>query len=111
MLVDLETGLQLAGKMLQPVRHADLIAAAISQWFLSAALSDIETAFNDARILSPDLTPIEEILVKSGELMHVFLRARTNRHHGWVLICRDGVGLSLALTHMRQALPKLETFV
>ena len=50
----------------------------------------------------------QEIIVNSENLIHVFLRGKTNPEYVAVFVCRKTANLGMALTKARLAMPALE---
>ena len=61
-----------------------------------------------ADLLLPAYHYFQEVIVNSENLLHVFLRGKTNPEYVAVFVCRKSANLGMALTKARLALPALE---
>ena len=109
--VDVASGMLLAIKTVDshPRQVIDLLAAATADLFNGESVSMIERMFKKARGLQDDgYHNFQEIIVNSENLIHVFLRGKTNPEYVAVFVCRKTANLGMALTKARLAMPKLE---
>ena len=109
--VDVASGMLLAIKTVDshPRQVIDLLAAATADLFNGESVSMIERMFKKARGLQDDgYHYFQEIIVNSENLIHVFLRGKTNPEYVAVFVCRKSANLGMALTKARLALPALE---
>ena len=109
--VDISSGMLLALKTVDshPQQVIDLLAAATADMFAGPNVSMIERLFKKARGLQDDgYHYFQEIIVNSENLIHVFLRGKTNPEYVAVFVCRKTANLGMALTKARLAMPKLE---
>ena len=109
--VDVVSGMLLAIKTVDshPRQVIDLLAAATADLFNGDSVSMIERMFKKARGLQDDgYHYFQEIIVNSENLIHVFLRGKTNPEYVAVFVCRKTANLGMALTKARLAMPKLE---
>ena len=109
--VDVASGMLLAIKTVDshPRQVIDLLAAATADLFNGESVSMIERMFKKARGLQDDgYHYFQEIIVNSENLIHVFLRGKTNPEYVAVFVCRKTANLGMALTTARLAMPKLE---
>ena len=109
--VDVASGMLLAIKTVDshPRQVIDLLAAATADLFNGESVSMIERMFKKARGLQDDgYHYFQEIIVNSENLIHVFLRGKTNPEYVAVFVCRKTANLGMALTKARLALPALE---
>ena len=109
--VDVASGMLLAIKTVDshPRQVIDLLAAATADLFNGESVSMIERMFKKARGLQDDgYHYFQEIIVNSENLIHVFLRGKTNPEYVAVFVCRKTANLGMALTKARLAMPKLE---
>lgn len=109
--VDMVTGMLLAVRTVDshPTEILDLVAAATAELFQGPRISEIEQAFHRARKeegRSPHY--LQEIVVLSRNLIHVFLRGRRFEDHAAVFVCRSTANLGMVLTRSRLALPAIE---
>jgi len=109
--VDTESGMLLAIKTVDshPREVIDLVAAATADLFNGPNVSMIERMFKKSRGLEDDgFHYFQEIIVNSENLIHVFLRGKTNPEYVAVFVCRKTANLGMALTKARLAMPALE---
>ena len=109
--VDVASGMLLAIKTVDshPRQVIDLLAAATADMFNGPNVTMIERLFKKARGLQDDgYHYFQEIIVNSENLIHVFLRGKTNPEYVAVFVCRKTANLGMALTKARLAMPALE---
>ncbi len=108
--VDVASGMLLAITTVasHPRQVIDLLAAATGDLFNGESVSMIERMFKKARGLQDDYHYFQEIIINSENLLHVFLRGKTNPEYVAVFVCRKSANLGMALTKARLALPALE---
>ena len=109
--VDIESGMLLAVKTVDshPAEVLNLVAAATADLFQGPNVSMIERMFKKARGLEDDgFHYFQEIIVNSENLIHVFLRGKTNPEYVAVFVCRKTANLGMALTKARLTMPTLE---
>jgi hypothetical protein len=109
--VDVASGMLLAIKTVDshPRQVIDLLAAATADLFNGESVSMIEKMFKKARGLPEDgFHYFQEIIVNSENLIHVFLRGKSNAEYVAVFVCRKTANLGMALTKARLAMPELE---
>jgi hypothetical protein len=88
----------------------DLLAAATADLFQGANVTTIEQIFKKARgIPATDQHHyFQEIIVNSDNLLHIFMRGKTNESLVATFVCRKSANLGMALTKARAAMPELE---
>lgn len=109
--VDTASGMLLAIKTVDshPREVIDLVAAATADLFNGPNVSMIERMFKKSRGLQEnDHHYFQEIIVNSDNLIHVFLRGKTQPDYVAVFVCRRTANLGMALTKARIAMPELE---
>ena len=108
--VDVASGMLLAITTVasHPRQVIDMLAAATGDLFNGESVSMIERMFKKARGLQDDYHYFQEIIINSENLLHVFLRGKTNPEYVAVFVCRKSANLGMALTKARMALPALE---
>ena len=109
--VDTESGMLLAIKTVDshPREVIDLVAAATADLFNGPNVSMIERMFKKSRGVTDDGHHyFQEIIVNSDNLLHVFMRGKTNPEYVAVLVCRRTANLGMALTKARIIMPELE---
>ena len=86
------------------------LAAATTDLFQGPNVVAIEKIFKKSRGLpeTVDHHYFQEIIVNSENLIHVFLRGKTNPEYVAVFVCRKTANLGMALTKARLAMPALE---
>lgn len=112
--IDLSSGMLLGIKTVDshPAEVMDLLAAATSDLYQGTNVRMIESIFKKARGLKDDNHHyFQEIIINSDNLIHVFLRGRSNEEHVACFVCRKTANLGMALTKSRSAMPTLEAAV
>lgn len=110
--IDLSSGMLLAVKTVDshPGEVMDLLAAATTDLFQGSNVQSIEHIFKKARGLPMDGHHyFQEIIVNSDNLVHIFLRGKTNESLVACFVCRRSTNLGMALTKARMSMPELET--
>lgn len=108
--VDLESGMLLAIKTVSthPNEAMDMLAAATTDLFQGSNVGMIESMFRPARGVHDNGLPyFQEIIVNSENLVHVFLRGRSQKQVA-TFVCRKSANLGMVLVKARLALPTLE---
>lgn len=110
--IDLASGMLLGVKTVDshPSEVMDLLAAATADLFQGANVTTIEQIFKKARgIPATDQHHyFQEIIVNSDNLLHIFMRGKTNEALVATFVCRKSANLGMALTKARAAMPELE---
>ena len=109
--VDAASGMLLAIRTVDahPREVIDLVAAATGDLFNGPNVSMIETLFKRSRGINDEGHHyFQEIIINSDNLIHVFLRGKTNPDYVAVFVCRRTANLGMALTKARMAMPKIE---
>lgn len=109
--VDLTTGMLLGIKTVDshPQEVMEILAAATADLFQGTNVVTIENLFKKARGLAPDGHHyFQEMVINSDNLIHIFMRAKSNEEHVACFVCRRSANLGMALTKARQALPVVE---
>ena len=109
--VDLTTGMLLGIKTVDshPQEVMDVLAAATADLFQGPNVSTIESLFKKARGIADDGHHyFQEIVIMSDNLVHIFLRMKSNEEHVITFVCRKSVNLGMALTKSRQAMTGLD---
>ena len=112
--VDAASGMLLSIKTVDshPREVIDLVAAATADLFNGPNVSMIERLFKKSRGLQDDGHHyFQEIIINSDNLIHVFLRGRSNEEHVACFVCRKTANLGMALTKSRSTMPTLEAAV
>lgn len=109
--VDVSTGLLLAVKTVgsHPQEVLDLVAAATGDLFQGKNVVAIENIFKQRRGKKADNNHyFQDIVVWSENLIHVFLRAKSNQNHVAVFVCKGSGNVGLILSKSRLSLPSIE---
>lgn len=103
--VDLSTGMLLGIKTVDshPNEVMDILAAATADLFQGSNVLTIESLFKKARGVQDGKHYFQEIIVNSDNLVHVFIRSKSNEEHVSCFVCRRSVNLGMAVTKARQA--------
>lgn len=112
--VDLSTGMLLAVKTVDshPAEVLEVVAAATADLYQGSNVTLIENMFKKARGVENDGHHyFQEIIVNSDNLIHVFIRNKSNEEHVVVFVCRKSANLGMVLTKSRSALPALSAAV
>jgi len=104
--VDLSTGMLLGIKTVDshPAEVMDILAAATADLFQGSNVLTIESLFKKARGVQDGKHYFQEIIVNSDNLVHVFIRSKSNEEHVSCFVCRKSVNLGMAVTKARQAI-------
>lgn len=109
--VDLSTGMLLGIKSVDshPQEIMDILAAATADLFQGPNVITIENLFKKSRGVGDDGRHyFQEMVINSDNLVHVFVRAKSNEEHVACFVCRRSVNLGMAITKARQAMPVIE---
>lgn len=109
--VDLSSGMLLGIRTVDSHPHEvmELLAAATADLFQGSNVTIIEDMFKKARGLAADTHHyFQEIIVNSHNLIHIFIRAKSNQDHVACFVCRKSANLGMALTKSRGAMPGIE---
>lgn len=109
--IDVDSGMLLGVKTVDshPNEVIDILAAATADLFQGPNVTLIENMFKKMRgAEDSDKHYFQEIIVNSDNLVHVFLRSKSNQAYILCVVCRVTVNLGMALTKTRQAMPACE---
>lgn len=109
--VDLSSGMLLGIRTVDshPTEVLELLAAATADLFQGNNVTLIEDIFKKARgLIADNHHYFQEIIVNSDNLIHVFMRAKSNEEHVACFVCRKSANLGMALTKARSCMPALE---
>jgi hypothetical protein len=112
--VDLSSGMLLGIKTVDshPQEVLELLAAATADLFQGANVVTIENMFKKARgVAMDDHHYFQEMIVNSDNLIHIFVRGKTNQDHVVTFVCRKSANLGMVLTKARGAMPAIEATV
>ncbi len=109
--VDLNSGMLLGIKTVDshPQEVLELLAAATADLFQGSNVVTIENMFKKARGVPMDnYHYFQEMIVNSDNLIHIFMRGKTNQDHVATFVCRKSANLGMVLTKARSAMPQVE---
>jgi hypothetical protein len=111
--VDLSTGMLLGIKTVDshPAEILELLAAATADMFQGPNVVTIENMFKKARGLTDNNHYFQEMIVNSENLVHIFIRGKTNEEHVVGFVTRKSANLGMALTKARSSMAELEASV
>uniref|UniRef100_UPI00259BADAA hypothetical protein n=1 Tax=uncultured Thermomonospora sp. TaxID=671175 RepID=UPI00259BADAA len=109
-IVDLSTGMLLAIDTVDhhPREILDVVAAATADLFQGRTIVHIEELWKQHRGTPDTGHYFNEILVNSENLVHLFLRSRTNPDIVAVVICTRQVNVSMLFAQARRVFKELE---
>jgi hypothetical protein len=109
--VDLSSGMLLGIKTVDshPQEVLELLAAATADLFQGPNVVTIENMFKKARgVAMDDHHYFQEMIVNSDNLIHIFMRGKTNQDHVVTFVTRKSANLGMVLTKARSAMPGIE---
>ncbi len=109
--VDLNSGMLLGIKTVDshPQEVLELLAAATADLFQGSNVVTIENMFKKARGVPMDnYHYFQEMIVNSDNLIHIFMRGKSNQDHVATFVCRKSANLGMVLTKARSAMPQVE---
>lgn len=112
--VDLASGMLLGVKTVDshPEEVLELLAAATADLFQGSNVVTIENMFKKARgVPMDDYHYFQEMIVNSDNLIHIFIRGKSNQDHVATFVCRKSANLGMVLTKARSAMPQIEAAV
>jgi hypothetical protein len=111
--VDVASGLLLSIKTVEthPNEVVDLVAAATADLFQGQNVSTVEMIMKKARGIESTRRYIQEIIVNSENLYHIFIRGKKYQEYVAVFACRTSANLGMVLTKSRAAVPIIESAV
>jgi hypothetical protein len=112
--VDLSSGMLLGIKTVDshPQEVLELLAAATADLFQGSNVVTIENMFKKARGVPMDnYHYFQEMIVNSDNLIHVFIRGKSNQDHVATFVCRKSANLGMVLTKARGSMPAIEATV
>jgi hypothetical protein len=112
--VDLSSGMLLGIKTVDshPQEVLELLAAATADLFQGPNVVTIENMFKKARgVAMDDHHYFQEMIVNSDNLIHIFMRGKTNQDHVVTFVTRKSANLGMVLTKARSAMPGIEQTV
>jgi len=112
--VDLASGMLLGIKTVDshPQEVLELLAAATADLFQGSNVVTIENMFKKSRgVEMDDHHYFQEMIVNSDNLIHIFMRGKSNQDHVLTFVCRKSANLGMVLTKARGAVPAIESTV
>lgn len=112
--VDLSSGMLLGIKTVDshPQEVLELLAAATADLFQGPNVVTIENMFKKSRgVPLDDYHYFQEMIVNSDNLIHIFMRGKTNQDHVATFVCRKSANLGMVLTKARTIMPQVEAAV
>jgi hypothetical protein len=109
--IDMNTGMLLGVKTVDshPQEVIDLLAAATGDLFQGSNVVTIEKIFKKIRgIDDNDEHYLQEVIVLSKNLIHVFLRGKKFENQVLVTVCRAGANLGMVLNKTRASMAPVE---
>jgi predicted regulator of Ras-like GTPase activity (Roadblock/LC7/MglB family) len=109
--VDLSSGMLLGAKTVDshPSEVLEVVAAATADLFQGSNVVTIEKMFKKARGVKDDGHHyFQEIMVNSDNLIHVFLRGKSNEEQVLTVVCRKSANLGMVLSKTRTLLSEVE---
>lgn len=102
-VVDMGSGMLIGVKTVDshPQEILDLVAAATKDLYEGDNVTNIEKMFKKARGIKSDERYLQEIILTTSNLIHIFSRLKTNSSIVAVAVCRGDTNLGLALTKAR----------
>jgi hypothetical protein len=110
-VVDMSTGMLLAVDTADkhPVEILDMLAAATADLFQGKTVVQIEQAWKGLRGVTEDRHYFQEVLVNSDNLVHLFLRSKSNPDLVAAIICNHDVNIGMLFAQGRQVMKGLDT--
>jgi hypothetical protein len=110
-VVDISTGMLLAVDTADkhPAEILDMLAAATADLFQGKTVTQIEEAWKHIRGTADDRHYFQEILVNSDNLVHLFMRSKTNPDLVAVVVCSRDVNIGMLFAQGRQVMKALDT--
>lgn len=112
--VDLSSGMLLGIKTVDshPQEVLELLAAATADLFQGSNVVTIENMFKKSRGVPMDnYHYFQEMIVNSDNLIHVFIRGKSNQDHVATFVCRKSANLGMVLTKARGSMPAIEATI
>lgn len=102
-VVDMASGMLIGVKTVDshPQEVLDLVAAATKDIYEGDNVSNIERTFKRARGVKSDERYLQEIILTSTNLIHIFSRLKSNQNVVAVVVCRADTNLGMALMKAR----------
>jgi hypothetical protein len=109
--VDMATGMLLAANTVDshPQEVLDMVSAATADLFQGSNVVAIENMFKRSRgIKNDDSHYFQEIVVFSDNLLHMFMRCKSNVEHVVVFVTRKSANVGMVIAKSRMVLSSIE---
>ncbi|MCC6555418.1 MAG: hypothetical protein IT372_20860 [Polyangiaceae bacterium] len=108
--IDMAAGMLLAVRTVdsQPIEVLDRVSLATAELFEGRNLAAIEELFDPPRGEAAAAHRLQEILVLSDNVIHVFVRGKRSPEHAVVFVCRSSANVGLVLSRARAASAAIE---
>lgn len=109
--VDLSSGMLLGIKTVDshPQEVLELLAAATTDLFQGSNVVTIENMFKKSRgVPMDDYHYFQEMIINSDNLVHVFMRSKSNQEHVACFVTRKTANLGMVMTKARSSMPDIE---
>jgi hypothetical protein len=109
-IVDMSTGMLLEIDTVEshPREILELLAATTADLFQGKAVTQIEEIWKSARGATDTRHYFQEMLIYSENLVHLFMRSKSNSDIAAVLVCRRQVNVGMLLAQARQVFKQLD---
>lgn len=110
-IVDMSTGMLLEVDTVEshPREILELLAATTADLFQGKAVTQIEDIWKETRGVTESKHYFQEMLIYSENLVHLFMRSKTNPDIAAVIVCRREVNTGMLLAQARQVFKQLDT--
>lgn len=109
-VVDMSTGMLLDADTIDdhPRDILDVLAAATADLFRGRTVTQIEEMWQEQRGVAEQDRYFQEILIYSTNLVHLFIRSRSNQEIVAGVVCRRNVNLGMLFAQARRVMRELD---
>jgi hypothetical protein len=109
-VVDMSTGMLLDADTIDdhPRDILDVLAAATADLFRGRTVTQIEELWREQRGVAEQDRYFQEILIYSTNLVHLFIRSRSNQEIVAGVVCRRNVNLGMLFAQARRVMRELD---
>jgi predicted regulator of Ras-like GTPase activity (Roadblock/LC7/MglB family) len=109
-VVDMSTGMLLDADTIDdhPRDILDVLAAATADLFRGRTVTQIEELWREQRGVAEQDRYFQEILIYSTNLVHLFIRSRSNQEIVAAVVCRRNVNLGMLFAQARRVMRELD---
>jgi predicted regulator of Ras-like GTPase activity (Roadblock/LC7/MglB family) len=109
-VVDMSTGMLLDADTIDdhPRDILDVLAAATADLFRGRTVTQIEELWQEQRGVAEQDRYFQEILIYSTNLVHLFIRSRSNQDIVAGVVCRRNVNLGMLFAQARRVMRELD---